>query len=163
MVLKRILFVMAAATLALLSSCSLLGGDSSGIIGNIFIHSNSLSVVGGTPFHVRLYSEGTVMDPYYDLADYTNATPVASFDGVFPGTGSDDFSTTNFQLENVPEGVYFLFVWVDLDENGTFDFSDDFGFFNNPNEISYYQPAANIIVPAQGVVNVEVWVGEYMS
>ena len=92
--------------------------------------------------------------------------PAAYLDGTFQATGGGHL-TTNYILYDVPAGEYFLFVWVDQNENGVYDHLNDLiGFYDEPIEpatawtrIAVEPGAPNVVMSANGIVDIDVWVG----
>lgn len=150
--------LLVVVTFGVLVGCDQLNKATGGqIIGSIV--SSNVWVIGGTKYHVVLYSAGTFMDPY---SDYDTVPQAALVEGTFPGSSTDTSDTVNYQFDNVPAGDYSLFAWVDFDGNGLFNpFNDLFGFyFGNPSTINTAQPLApNVLVPEKSIVDVDVWVG----
>jgi hypothetical protein len=145
------------AVLAGLVGCDLLGGASgTAVIGRLVIWYGTVS--GGQGYHVVFYAPGVAMDPWNN---YATAPQAASLEGTFPGGASDFYDTVNFQSTEVPPGLYSVFAWVDYDENGSFDPSQDlYGFYyGDPYPESLTQPSANVVVPEKGLVDLDVWVG----
>ena len=164
MKLKGLLYAgVIAASLGGLAGCDQLGLSSSGVIGNLVIMFGE--VPGGLRYHVIFYSSDTVMEPVYnpDLPQpgYDEAPQAVAFQGTFPGISTEFRDTVNFQITDVPAGLYSVFGWVDYDDNGAFDPSQDlWGFYyGNPGLNTLYQPPANVVVPESGLVDLDVWVG----
>lgn len=160
---RVLLAVLVVVTFGVLAGCDLANEvTGSQIIGSIIV-SNYNWVIGGTKYHVVLYSAGTYMDPY---SDYGTVPQAASVEGTFPGSSTDTSDTVNYQFDNVPAGQYSLFAWVDSNGNGSFDSNfDQFGFyFGNPSVMNYTQPLApDVLVPEKSIVDVGVWVDYYVS
>lgn len=54
-----------------------------------------------------------------------------------------------------------VFAWIDYNENGLFDPGNDLcGFYyGDPNADNRTQPPAHVVVPDNGIVDLDVWVG----
>jgi hypothetical protein len=149
--------------LAALAGCDLLGSGGTVVTGNLFIYYGGMP--GGSAYHVVFYAEGTVMTPVYDpylpKPGYSEAPQAASVSGAMPGTTDVLVGTVNFQLTDVPAGLYTVFGWVDSDGDGAFDpYQDLWGFYyGNPNGNTLAQPPANVVVPESGIVDLDLWVG----
>jgi hypothetical protein len=152
----------AILALGALAACDLVGSGRI-VIGNLFTFYGG--VPGGLDYHVVFYADGTVMAPFYnpDLPQpgYTEAPQAASVSGTMPGTSEDTVGTVNFQLDDVPPGLYSVFGWVDSNDNGVFDPSQDlWGFYyGHTNADTLTQPPANVVIRETGIVDLDVWVG----
>lgn len=151
--------VLAVAALGTLVGCDLFENPTM-IIGSINVNMSN-PVAAGTAYHIVLYSETTTMDP---TADYATAERAEEVAGAFPDTGSEaTFDTINYVMSDVPSGVYSMFVWVDSDDSGEFESGQDLhGFYyGDPSAYNLDQPAANIVVPDEGIVDIDVWLDNY--
>jgi hypothetical protein len=160
MKIARVLFaVLAVAALGTLVSCDLFDNPTM-IIGSINVSTYN-PVAEGTTYHIVLYSATTTMDPTVDYATAERAEEVA---GTFPDADVGvTFDTINYTLSDVPAGVYSMFVWVDSDDSGEFESGQDlYGFYyGDPSAYNLEQPPANVVVPAEGVVDVDIWLDNY--
>ena len=102
----RPLVALVLLAFALLAGCEQFPGvEGAVIIGSINIDPMSEAMFGGAEFHVLLFASGTDVNPY--TAGAVDAVvPVASCDGVFPGTSAIYYWTTNYTITDVPEGEY---------------------------------------------------------
>jgi hypothetical protein len=152
---------MAALALALLAGCSL-AGDSNAIIGSISADLNGSFVLGGTAYHVLVYESTESIDPATP-STVNGLTTVARLDSYFPGSDTDQYWTTNYIIPGVPDGQYYVFVWVDVSGNGLFSQNADaFGFYEasvNWLAIKSQPQAPNVTVPTTGIVDIDVWYG----
>ena len=88
-------------------------------------------------------------------------TTVARLDSAFPGLDSEQYWTTNYILADVPAGQYYVFVWLDLNDDTLFNRDDDaFGFYEasvtfEAAETEPFSP--NVTVPMTGLVDVDIW------
>lgn len=154
--------VMAVLALALLAGCNVVGGDSAVIIGSISADFDGGIVLGGTEYHVLVYETTESINPAVP-STVMGLTTVARLDSAFPGSGLDQYWTTNYIIPGVPEGQYYVFVWVDVSGNGLFDQgADAFGFYET--SVTFLakksEPQApNVTVPSIGYVDVDIWYG----
>ena len=158
---RALALVLVVVALAALAGCDQFENPTS-IIGSIDTVSSPVN--GGCTWHVVLYAEGTSMDP--SNGDYATAAQVKAVTGQFPTGGAEaTFTTTNYEMDEVPSGTYSLFVWVDTDGNGTFEYynGDACGFYNGAAVYQDWQPEANVVVPESGIVDVDVQVDEHWT
>lgn len=159
---------MAALALVLLAGCDVVGDGTNAIIGSIFIYPDDLlapedsEVWGGAEYHVLVYDESETVDPL--VASTVNGlTTVANLNGTFPGSSSYWYRTTNYFFPDVPNGQYYVFVWIDVDDSGDFYYeSDAYGFYDTMGTLSGYaileEPySPNVVVPTTGFIDLDVW------
>lgn len=151
------LAAVAAAAVTLLAGCDLLGGSTGTVVVGSLLPVYA-QIPGGTAYQVVFYESSTVMDAYQD---YSSAPQAAAFSGVFPGDASVLLDSVNFQLADVPAGVYSVFAWIDFDGSGSFDpYQDLWGFYyGNPGGNTLIQPPANVVIPEAGIVDLDIWAG----
>ena len=151
---RALALVLVVVALAGLAGCDLFENPAS-IIGSIDVQWNSID--GGYAYHVVLYAYGTTMDP---ATNYATAAQAMAISGQFPGAGeSVTYSTTNYEMDEVPAGTYTLFAWVDADNNGSFNpNSDGYGFYDGAGNWATSQPYPNVVVPDAGIVDIDVTV-----
>jgi len=70
--------------------------------------------------------------PYYVLIDNNNDLTdgvVKSKHGTIPGTSGDTSYVTqfNYYVKDVQEGAYYVFAYVDVNEDGSYNKNDDYG------------------------------------
>jgi hypothetical protein len=156
----RKIFSLAAIVLlafGFLSSCNQLG--TAGIIGGIFTNYN---IKGGTAFHVLVLDSGTALVPTVP-GSVDGVSTVARCDGSYPGSVDDYHVAMNYVITDVPAGTYYVFAWIDWDDSGTFDSDYDFYTFYDFDYVTYASTflskpdAANVVVPAVGAVNVDLY------
>jgi hypothetical protein len=160
--------VIAVLALALLAGCNVVGGDTNAIIGSIFIYPDDLlapedsEIWGGAEYHVMVYDESETVDPF-DSSTVNTLTTVARLDSTFPGSAGYWYRTTNYFISDLPDGQYYVFVWIDVDDSGDFDIgSDAYGFYDTMGTFSGYavldEPySPNVVVPETGIIDIDVW------
>jgi hypothetical protein len=163
---RKLAAIAMAAALAplLLAGCSL---QMPAIIGSIFVGTSSGPVWGGTEFHVLLYEQVAfgveVIDPA-DPATVNGLTAISRLNGTFPGSPSDSYLTVTYTIADVPAGEYFLFVWIDGNGDDTYNpVNDSYGFYDAPSSFDYVftEPLSpNVVVPLNGILDLDVWVGK---
>ena len=161
---RKLAHIVALAALALLvlAGCNVYNLQLDAIIGSIYVGTSSGPVWGGTEFHVLLYASPDTIDPSIP-ASVNGLTTIARLDGTFPGSPSDSYLTVTYTITDVPAGEYFLFVWIDNNGDETYDPVDDsFGFYDAPSSFDYVftEPLSpNVVVPVNGILDIDVWVG----
>jgi hypothetical protein len=156
---------LAAIALGLFAGCTMVPEQGNAIIGSIFIDSSLGWVYGDTEYHVLVYDSTQSIDPADELT-VNDLSTVAHLHGTFPGAVADWYFTTNFVITDVPAGEYFVFVWIDLDDDGEYTADVDALGFYDYDTTSYWtriklEPVSpNVVVPAIGVVDIDVWCGE---
>ena len=152
--------VLAVVALALLAGCDVVGGSTNAIIGSISADLDGSFVLGGTEYHVLVYEGTESIDPAFPNT-VNGLTTVARLDSAFPGLDSEQYWTTNYILADVPAGQYYVFVWLDLNDDTLFNRDDDaFGFYEasvtfEAAETEPFSP--NVTVPMTGLVDVDIW------
>jgi hypothetical protein len=154
--------VLAALALALLAGCNMVGEQWNAIIGSIFLDPATEQMWGGAEFHVLVYEATESVNPS-DASTVNELLTVARLDDTFPGTMVDWYWATNYLITDVPAGEYFVFVWIDRDDNGEFLQGDDaFGFYdaNASGTAILEEPVSpNVVVPATGFLDIDVGCG----
>jgi hypothetical protein len=164
---RRVLtFVAIIAGIAALAGCPTGDISAAAIIGSLCLdHGAGGPVPGGIEYHVLLYGPDTVVD----LDNLDDPAPVQSMTGTLPGGMDASYTMIQYVLLDVPAGDYFLFAWVDLNDDGVFNGYDDcFGFFEwDPSEPVWtytMQPAdPNVNVPTTGVIDVDFYLTRWSN
>lgn len=126
------------------------------IIGSV---NTDTEIEGGTPFHVLVLAAGTTLDPTTD-GEVDSVPTVARYDGTFPGGVGDWSYTANYQITDVPAGLYYVFTWIDMNDDGSFtSASDACVFYDGAYNPSAQPDVANVLVPEAGIVDVDLVIG----
>jgi hypothetical protein len=151
---RKLLSLAARAILAfaLLTSCD--QPQQAIIFGSIF---TDFYVSGGTDFQVLVLSSSTTLDPT-TAGSVESVLTVARYNSSYPGDIGDWYTTTNYLITDMPEGTYYVFAWIDLSGDGTFDSGDDlYGFYDGTWWSTSQPPDANVVVPAVGAADIDVY------
>lgn len=157
--------LLAVLALGLFAGCTIMGEQGNAIIGSIFIDDSMTVLYGGTEYHVLVYDLPESVDPTSTFS-VEDLNTVARFDGILPGTVSDLYFTINYVITGVPVGEYFVFVWIEEGIDGEYTpYEDAMGFYDYDRGLHWtsipIEPTSpNVVVPAIGVVDVDVWIGE---